>query len=197
MFSVHCPINITRSAQTPCRAMPIGRKAFTLIELLVVIAIIGLLSTIAVVSLSNARVKARDTKRLADISQLQKALELYYNVNNQYPVSGGATSPNLGWSTSNDSSWATLQGHLAPYLATLPQDPTQSATGWGADLNTFAYSYMSQGYGCPRQWYMIVYRLEKTDGQPDPGMTACDGSVFRYGGTDPSTAVKTVGYKAQ
>jgi len=33
------------------------RKAFTLVELLVVIAIIGLLSTVAVVAVSNSRVK--------------------------------------------------------------------------------------------------------------------------------------------
>jgi prepilin-type N-terminal cleavage/methylation domain-containing protein len=39
------------------------RRAFTLVELLVVIAIIGLLSTVAVVSLAGARSKARDVKR--------------------------------------------------------------------------------------------------------------------------------------
>lgn len=38
----------------------INSKGFTLIELLVVIAIIGILSTIAITSLSGARQKARD-----------------------------------------------------------------------------------------------------------------------------------------
>ena len=53
-------------------------KGFTLIELLVVIAIIGLLATLAVVAFGNARKKARDTKRITDIKQMGKAVELYW-----------------------------------------------------------------------------------------------------------------------
>ena len=63
-----------------------NKSAFTLIELLVVIAIIGILSTLAVVYLSNARQSARDAKRIADIKQIQTALELYYQDNNEYPA---------------------------------------------------------------------------------------------------------------
>ena len=58
---------------------------FTLIELLVVIAIIGLLSTLAVVALNSARQKARDVKRIADIKQVQTALELYLSSAEEYP----------------------------------------------------------------------------------------------------------------
>jgi prepilin-type N-terminal cleavage/methylation domain-containing protein len=61
-------------------------KGFTLVELLVVIAIIGLLSTLAVVSLGSARSKARDARRISDIKQIQTALELYFSDQGQYPV---------------------------------------------------------------------------------------------------------------
>ncbi len=74
---------------------------FTLIELLVVIAIIGLLSTLAVVALNSARAKARDAKRVADIKQIQTALELYFNDAGGYPIQSGtlgsATEAVLCW----------------------------------------------------------------------------------------------------
>lgn len=61
-------------------------QGFTLIELLVVIAIIGILSTLAIVALGSARQKSRDSKRVADLNQIGKALELYYSDNNAYPT---------------------------------------------------------------------------------------------------------------
>lgn len=175
----------------------ITRRAFTLVELLVVIAIIGLLSSVAVVSLSGARIKARDAKRLADIAQIRKALELYYADNNQYPASGGAVSPNNVWTNSIDSSWATFQTALAPYLAVLPKDPIQSASGFPSDPNIYGYGYFSIGYGCDRQWYMMVYRLEAGDGLVDRAVRACDGSLFAYGDVVNPSKVKTVGQVAK
>jgi prepilin-type N-terminal cleavage/methylation domain-containing protein len=69
--------------------MKINKKGFTLIELLVVIAIIGLLSTMAVVSLNSARMKSRDARRLSDVKQLATMMSLA-STNSSDPIECGA-----------------------------------------------------------------------------------------------------------
>ena len=89
-----------------------SEKGFTLIELLVVIAIIGMLSSVVLSSLNNARKKARDARRLGDLKQLQAALELYYSDNTAYPES------------TTQASVVTALDDLAPaYIASVPNDP--------------------------------------------------------------------------
>ncbi len=53
------------------------QRGFTLIELLVVIAIIGILASVVLVSLAQARVKARDSIRVQNLKQVALALEMY------------------------------------------------------------------------------------------------------------------------
>ncbi|HEY4508044.1 MAG TPA: prepilin-type N-terminal cleavage/methylation domain-containing protein [Candidatus Paceibacterota bacterium] len=95
-------------------------RGFTLIELLVVIAIIGILSSVVLASLNSARTKARDTRRVSDLKQIQVALELYYDANSKYPTTLSALVGNAGGAS----------------LAVLPLDPR----GPGNELN------VSNGY---------------------------------------------------
>jgi len=174
-----------------------NNAGFTLIELLVVIAIIGTLSGMVLVAMTGARARARDARRQSDIAQIRKALELYYVENGKYPLSGGALSPNGGWTNSNDSSWNTFTVALAPYM-NLPKDPINTASGWVlSSADSYTYTFYSLNYGCQQQWYMISYRLEKPN-MVSPGIISCNGHYFNYGSTDPNSAaygVITVGMR--
>lgn len=61
-----------------------NNKGFTLIELLVVISIIGTLSGVILVSLGNARAKARDAARQASLRQLISAQQMIMYDDEQY-----------------------------------------------------------------------------------------------------------------
>jgi len=103
-----------------------NQKGFTLIELLVVIAIIGLLASIIAVAVNSAREKARDAQRIASVKQIQTALELYYDDNDEYPYTGDYTYTsdlNCG------RNWCVLEAALAPYFSELPRDPL-AGTGY-------------------------------------------------------------------
>jgi prepilin-type N-terminal cleavage/methylation domain-containing protein len=105
-------------------------KGFTLVELLVVIAIIGILSSIVMVALGTAKQKARDSRRVADIKNIQLALSLYYNDNLMYPIN--IYSP----------AGAAPAGGLAPnYLPTVPVDPSRgTCSSLGTDPGCYAYT---------------------------------------------------------
>jgi hypothetical protein len=57
-----------------------------------------------------------------------------------------------------------------------------------------AYYYYSRGHDAHRQWYMIVFSLEKFPNQAiesSDGVTAPNGTYFHYG--DDSDGIITVG----
>jgi type II secretion system protein G len=61
------------------------KRGFTIIELLVVIAIIAMLTSIVLVVLTGLQAKSRDTRRMEDVREIQKALSLYYVDGNRFP----------------------------------------------------------------------------------------------------------------
>ncbi len=88
---------------------------------MVVIAIIGMLTAIITVSLSSAKQKSRDSKRLADIKSIQLALSLYYNDNGFYPK-------NIYSSSYTTAGSDPTNGLTPAYLSVVPKDPNANAS---------------------------------------------------------------------
>lgn len=138
-----------------------SKQGFTLIELLVVIAIIGMLATLSIVALNTARSRSRDAKRVADIKQLQTALELYYNDWSGYPTGTKVTAGNPMSSGTN------------VYMGVVPTAPTPADGSCTAANN--AYAYTQDGAGAS---YHIVYCLGQATGNIIAGQsTATPGSM--------------------
>jgi len=95
------------------------QRGFTLVELLVVIAIIGLLASIVLVSLNNARNKAKISQARANVRNFGIALEMYYD---DY---GTCPCPMHCFDGSCDP-WSCLAGALQSYLSSFP-----STDPWG------------------------------------------------------------------
>ena len=62
-----------------------NKKGFSLVELLVVITIMAILSVVAYVAVGGQTVKAKNSRRMQDLTAIQSALEIFYADNGKYP----------------------------------------------------------------------------------------------------------------
>ncbi len=129
------------------------KKGFTIIELLVVISIIGTMSSIVLSVLNNAQAKARDSKRVQMLTEIQKALELYYDDHGQYPddvrTTGSAGTDGVDcWECTWLASYYDGDKLIAlkPYIKTRQPDPSAPKSG----RFTGTYPLCSRGF-----WYKV------------------------------------------
>ena len=149
------------------------RAGFTLIELLITIAIVGVLAVglVTVLNPFSQIQKAQDAKRKSDLSQIQKALEIYYQDRGEYPEVTAS-----GYKIKRDGNPVEWGSEWLPYMSILPKDPSSSKQ----------YLYKSTA-----QTYYIYASLDKGTNNPGhvPGGAACgSGITCNYGVSSPNVS---------
>jgi prepilin-type N-terminal cleavage/methylation domain-containing protein len=144
-------------------------KGFTLIELLVVIAIIGLLATMAVVAFGNAREKARDVKRVADMNSVVKAFKI--------AADDGLDSFQGACGGGGDPLYTCGAGSIAEYinLSSL-RDPSNPAASCNAGSSALCEYSITNGQLDDGSWakgphaYTMRFYLEADTGSYSQGL---------------------------
>lgn len=145
-------------------------RGFTIVELLIVIVVIAILAAISVVAYNGVQERARDSSRISKLSQIEKAIELYYSDNGRYPpiTHGLGSETTCGSQTENWGHCDRLK-HLADALAPyMTIDPTTLSD---ATQGQYYYSYDSQTDDNYQTYGLMVY-LEGSGGAGDNGYYA-------------------------
>lgn len=179
--------------------MIINKNGFTLIELLVIISILGFVAANLVISVNRVRALANDTRRIADMTQIIKAMDFFYNDKGRYPsLCGTYTGECVGDQNmqgqdinkispcGDEGEFEMLAGgSLGKYLANVPHDPKHNRScgvmagmAWGTCGNSssdYFYSYD------PQHWC----------GTLNPGSNNCATLCFNRAETEKYTCAKT------
>lgn len=140
------------------------KKGFTLIEILIVVAIIAILAGSILVGFGPAQRQGRDSRRIADLRQVQNALELYYSKCGYYPGTAQASSPCGAFQPI--SSWSDLTSALTGSsigTSQIPNDPTNGKN----------YMYGTDGTGSS---YVLGAALE--DANNPTLQNSAKGTIF-------------------
>jgi len=100
--------------------------AFTLVELIVVITILAILWTIAFISLQWYSAQARDSKRLSDISNIKKSVELFSLNTGKYPEPDDSVTMSYSWEALRYQwiVWDQVSTNVSRNLQEKPVDPS-------------------------------------------------------------------------
>lgn len=136
-----------------------NKKGFTLIELMVAISIVAILSTIGIVSYTQAQRVSRDSRRKQDLRSIQGALEVYRITNGSYP-----SLADTWYLSTTGTIW--IPGMNETYISpSLPVDPKQSAPCYPWNSTTcYNYAYYAGPWctGVANYSYLLAARMENS-----------------------------------
>lgn len=138
-------------------------SGFTLIELITAIGVLAVLTSAALIVVNPVDQfnKSADARRKADLAQIQKALEVYYQDHERYPYAyEGRIS--LDGTANTDVQWGTT---WSPYMDVLPIDPKSSKN----------YAYTTDTTGQSYALYASLDRGDR-DAQACRGGDICEGA---------------------
>jgi prepilin-type N-terminal cleavage/methylation domain-containing protein len=138
-----------------------NNHGFTMLEILVVAAVIALVGVFAAVTVNSARSKQRDATRLANVRQLQSAIEDHFNETNSYPpgellpLGDASQSACLSISGFRSDCGSENEVFLRVVTGTYPDGLDGLVTCGEPARNAFCYTQRAQGDG-----YVIYFELE-------------------------------------
>jgi len=165
-----------------------NKRGFTLIELVLVMGILAILSTIILGNFNTTLKKGRDAQRKNDFSQIQKALENYYEDNQTYPLFTDIFGKKLC-----KSEKCLVNGETV-YMVKVPNDPSSA---------TYVYVYAPDlsTPGAAHSYYLYSFMENTNDTSQNLSVTGfttqadCNksgiGSLCRYYVSSSNAAVLT------
>lgn len=158
----------------------INRKnGFTLVELLVVMAILSLLATVGFGQYRTSQKKARDAQRKADLDNIGRVVEMYYNDNASYPVGDdgliSVDGVSIDWGNQLIKEY---DDQSVVYMKSLPVDPADNQH----------YCYQSDG-----TYYRVFTSLENDNDSDISGIYSCtyqgETESYNYGIASPNISL--------
>ncbi len=118
------------------------KDGFTLVELAVVIALIMIILTIVLASMSQARQKTREEKRVSDLTNIQFALTLYKEKYRDYPSFDNGVEIGMGGDLDDD---------IRLFNGNIYSDPKRAAEG-----TQYSYWYDSD-FTCSESGQHVIF----------------------------------------
>ena len=142
------------------------KKAFTLIELLLAMVIMSILALLLTNNFVTTLKRGRDAQRKNDLSQIQKALEIYYEDNQSYPKFDILSNINKQFCTTVGCAPTDIK-----YMIKVPSDPSSSyiykyvydPSGTSYYLYSFIENNLDEGAGISISGFTTNIRCNKTD----------------------------------